>query len=553
MTDHGDFSYDPATRILRGILLPFGERSRTSVSGAEPIEFGADNIDLPRDASVVGLNRHHNRHDPVGRATFLEKRAEGVYSEFRIADTDEGDAYIRDNLDAFGKPKPGALRKLSAEVTDMVRDGARAVRARLTGAALVTEGAFASAALFAADDTVTVHGYDMPAESESSSSWSQTNSDGTGEESTTSTTEEAEDLGDGKKRITRTTTTVTTITEEPEADEKAEGEDTDKEEALMGNIVPGDGITITPSPTLDGMFAALARNNPDDLAPYAGAGDLFAIANIQHSGPSGATIGQDTQQTGYLGELWDKLPYQQRFIPLVTQETLTNYAMQGWRWVEGKSPEVGDYAGNVTDVPSNTVDTEPVTVNASRLAGGHALDRRFTDFNDQAVVASYVTHQADDYKRKADAKCLAAIMSAATATAPGSVPAGIAKGLAAIVDGALDVIGSENRPAYSLVSPELWRDIVLTPKDDVLAFLNAGFGLEEGDMAGFKIMPAPVGAGKVIVGAKEAVTFWQLGGEAPIRVDGVRPGQGATEIAVFGYYASLANNAKAVRSVTVAA
>lgn len=512
MTDHGDFSYDPEARKLRGIVLPFGELSRTSMSGAEPVMFGADSIDLPRDPSVITLNREHNRHDPVGRATFLEKRREGVYAEFAIADTDEGDDYL----------SRGNLRKLSAEVTGIVRDGAKALKARLTGAALVTEGAFASAALFAITSEET--------------------------EQHISEYTDADGITWTRKTETHTTTSSTDTT-------NAEGEEPEEEEeeALMGNIVPGDGITITPRPTLDGMFAALARNNPDDLAPYAGAGDLFAIANVQHSGPTGATIGQDTQQTGYLGELWDKLPYQQRFIPLVTQETLTNYAMQGWRWVEGKSPEVGDYSGNVTEVPSNAVDTEPVTVNASRLAGGHALDRRFTDFNDQTVIASYVTHQADDYKRKADAKCLAAIMSAATATAPGSVPAGIAKGLAAIVDGALDVIGSENRPAYSLVSPELWRDIVLTPKDDVLAFLNAGFGLEEGDMAGFKIMPAPVGAGKVIVGAKEAVTFWQLGGEAPIRVDGVRPGQGATEIAVFGYYASLANNAKAVRSVTVAA
>lgn len=537
---YGDFSYDPETRTLRGILLPFGETSRVSVSGAEPIMFGADSIDLPRDPSVVTLNRNHNRHDPVGRATLLEKREAGVYAEFRIADTDEGDAYLRDG---------GGLRKLSAEVAGIVRAGVRAVRSKLTGAALVAEGAFASAALFAVGETVTIDGYEHPAESESTSSWSQTNSDGTGEASTTTTTEEAEDLGDGTKRITRTTTTVTTITDQPDA-EPAE-EPNEETEALMGNIVPG-SATATPTRTLDGLFAAIARNDPDQLREYRGAGELFALKTVQHSGPTTLTIGADTQETGYLGELWSRAPYQRRLVPLVTNAVLTNYKMEGWRWVDGKTPEMDDYTGNVTEVPSNEVDTEPVEVNAARLAGGHRIDRRYRDFNDQAVIASYLTHQTDSYKRKTDGKVLAGLVAAATVTAPGTVPANIAKGLAAIVDGALGVIATENSPAFALVDPLLWRDILLTPKDDILAYLETGFGFEQGTGPGFALRPAAVGAGKVIVSAKEAFTFYELG-ETPIRVDGVVPGNGAEDVAAFGYWATLANNAAAIRSVTVAA
>lgn len=126
MTD-AQFSYDPATRTLRGILLPFGERSRPNITGNEGVMFSADSIELPRDPSVVTLNRNHNRYDPIGRATFLEKRREGVYAEFAVAQTDQGDEYLRN---------PGALRKLSAEVTDMVTEAAKVVRSRLTGAAL---------------------------------------------------------------------------------------------------------------------------------------------------------------------------------------------------------------------------------------------------------------------------------------------------------------------------------------------------------------------------------------------------------------------------------
>lgn len=539
-TSYGDFAYDPATRILRGLLLPFGEQSRVSISGAEPMMFGAASIDLPRDPSVITLNRNHDRHDPVGRAILLEKRAAGVYAEFRIADTDEGDAYLRDQRNT--------LRKLSAEVAGIVRSGARALRSKLTGAALVDEGAFASAALFALDDTVTVAGYEYPAESESSSSWSETRSDGSAHESVTTTVEEAEDLGDGTARITRTTTTVTTITEAGAA--PAEDTEEEESEALMGtNIVPG--TAVTPTPSLNGLFAAIAHNDPDQLRAYRGAGELFALKTLQHSGPTTLTVGADTQEAGYLGELWTRAPYQRRIVPLLGQEALTSYEMHGWRWAADKSPEMGDYPGNTVEVASNDLDTEPVTVTASRLAGAHRLDRRFRDFNDQAVVASYLVHQAEDYKRKTDAKALAAIIAAGTATVPGTVPTGIAKGLAAIVDGALGVIATENRPAYSLVSPELWRDIILTPKDDVLAFLNAGFGLEEGDVAGFRIQPAAVGVGKVVTAAKEALTFYELG-ETPIRIEGVAPGNGADDVAVFGYWATLTNNAAAIRTVTVA-
>jgi hypothetical protein len=525
------FSYDPSTRTLRGILLPFGELSRPSLTTAEPVMFSADAVDLPRDPSVVTLNRNHNRYDPVGRATFLEKRAEGVYAEFTIADTAEGDAYLTDERHT--------LRKLSAEVAGLVREGMHAVRSRLTGAALTPAGAFPSAGLFSAIET-TEHHDDTYTDAEGVT-WRRV-------EDTARTTE-----GD-------TTTTTTTVVEsidtpdtpDTEADEADDTETDNEEFALMpaSNIVPGASPAAPAAPTLNGLFAAIARNDPSALEPYREAGNLFALATLQQSGPSGVTIGADTQRTGYLGELWTRAPFNRRIVPLLQQMALTSWNMKGWRWVEGKTPEVADYAGNTAEVPTNALDTEPVEINAARLAGGHRIDRKFSDFNDQEVIASYLLHQTEDYKRKTDGKALAAILAAATTTAPGAVPAGVAKGLAAIVDAALGVIATENSPSYALVDPTLWRDILLTPKDDILAYLETGFGFEQGTGPGFTIRPAATG-GKVIVGAKEALTFYELG-ETPIRVEGVVPGNGANDVAVFGYWATLTNNAAAIRSVTPA-
>lgn len=486
MTGHA-FALDPDDaegRTVHGTLLPFGEESRLSITGAEPITFdGPDNVTVPADPSVITLHDEHDQYAPLGRATLAEPRPDGVYVKFAIARTPEGDAYLADI--ASGK-RSGAL---SPEVARLIRAGAKAVSGLITGAGAVGQGAFAGAHLFA---------------------------------------------------IGAVTDTTTNPSPSP------------TKEPIMTSIVPG-GAAAPEAPrpaTLNAMFAAIQRNDPDALQPFARAGEAFALGTIQNDGPAGRTIGADTAETGYLGELWSRRAYQRRYVPLVTSRSLTNWTMQGWRFLT--EPVVADYAGNTAEVPSNVVDTEPVTLTAARLASGHRLDRRFEDFNDQSVISSFMDKQSESYARVSDGKCLSGMVAAATATAPGAVPAGVAKGLAAIVDGALGVIDTENRPAFAIVSPELWRDIVLMKDDDKLGFLNAGFGLEEGDLDGFKIVPGAVGAGKVLVGAREAYEFYELPG-VPIRVSGIIPGNGATDIAVFGYWAALAANAAALRIVTVAA
>lgn len=486
-----DFAVDADARTLKGILLPYNEASRLSVSGAEPIMYGPDTISLPRDPASVTVNDEHNKYAPLARATVLEHRPDlgGVYAEFSVFDTDEGDAYLAN---------PDRPNKLSPEIAGIVRRGVQGLAGIVTGAAFTRAGAWAGAHLFALGDITT-----------------------------------------------ELDTTADTDTDQPD-----EGDH--QEETPMPTIVP-DQQTAQPqspaAPSLNGLFSALQRRDPDMLQPYVAAGESFALAQVQQSGPSAVTIGADVQETGYLGELWQRRPYARRFVPLVQSVALTNYVMQGWRWVT--EPVVADYTGNATEVPSAPVDTEPVTVTAQRLAGGHRIDRRFEDFNDQSVISSFLDKQTESYARVSDGKCLAGLVAAAQATTPGTVPTGVAKGLAAIVDGALGVVNTENRPSFAIVSPELWRDIVLMKENDKLAFLNAGFGLEEGDAESFKIVPGSVGTGKVLVGAREAFQFYELPG-VPIRVQGTQPGNGASDLAVFGYWGTLATNSAALRIVTVA-
>ncbi|GEB94391.1 phage major capsid protein [Microbacterium lacticum] len=512
MTD-AFFSVNVETRRIRGLLIPYGELSAPNVSGTEPVMFSAGTVTLPTDPSIVTLNEAHDQLEPRGRAVELEETAEGVVAEFEIAKTPEGDQLL---AAAQQTPRP----RLSAELRGLVRRGADAVSSALRGAAVVPQGAFQSAALFAALDPI--------------------------EEAVDDLIEAVADV------VTDTPDEAPAATDNPEGDEPEKEEDMTAQAATVpaGLVPPAIKKDTT---TADGLFAAVAAvksGNPDAVKAYTGGDALFAISTVQHSGPTTKTIGADTEIPAYVGELWKRRKYAQRFIPLLTPGTLTSYKVLGWQW--DVEPEVGDYAGNTAEIPSNAVDTKPLTADAARIAGGHKIDRKYLDFNDNGVIASYFDHMTEDTARKLDAKALAAIIAAATTTAPGTVPAGIAKGLAAVVDGALGVIGTENTPAFALVSPELWRDIILSPKDDVLAYLSAGFGLEEGSASGFKILPATIGTGKVMVGAKEAIQFFQLPG-APIRVEGIDPHHGAFDPAVFAYWAQITANTAAIRSVTVAA
>jgi hypothetical protein len=484
LASFGDFTFDPDARTLRGLLIPFGEKSRTASTGQSEVEFSADTIDLPRDPSVVTLNREHNRHDPVGRAVELTKSARGVEATFQLADTDEADDWL--------SRQKSTLRKLSAEVIF----AADKVRAKLTGSALVTEGAFASAGLFAlAED----------AEPE------------TPDEDTPS--------------------------EEPEAAEAVESEDAVTDIATLPEGVQPAGDPKTVDTSASALFSAIAKHGENGDASA-----LFAISNVQASGPSGAAIAADTQNPEYLGEIWAKNPYSRKFLPLFEQRSLTSFKVDGWRWVT--TPTVAAYSGNVSDVPSNTVDTEPVTATARRIAGGHKIDRRFADFGDQGVIESYMQKMTESYARVSDADILGQAVTASTAVSLGSASGGPVA-LDAIVDGALGVIASENTPNFAVVSPELWRDIVLTGKNDTLGYLQAGFGLEEGSVEGFRIIPGAVGTGNVLVGSKNALTVFELPG-APIRVEGISPHQGSIDPALYGYLAHLVNNSAALSLVDTA-
>lgn len=256
-----------------------------------------------------------------------------------------------------------------------------------------------------------------------------------------------------------------------------------------------------------------------------------------------------TNEKQWIDEVWSGRAYQAKYIPLITPGVLTSMSILGWRFKVDKSPTVAAYAGGGAQPDSNNVQTEAVTATAARLAGAWAIDRIHRDFPSPSFWSGFFRTAADNYLRQADTKAVEAIVTGAgTALEGGTVGTDVAKAAAYIVDGAMAIL-EYGTPSFALVAPELYRELLLTKRNDVLEYLNMALGLEQGQVQNFTIQPySGLAADQVLVGAKEAMTFYQLPG-SPIRVDVESVSTGNLEEAVFGYYGSIVNDARALALV----
>ena len=539
----GDFAVDQAARTVRGLLMPWGEQSRLSMSKTEPISFDRGTLEVPADFSVIGANRDHDRHDPVGRATDIEDTDQGLVATFTIARTPQGD-------DLLKQIESGKYRKLSAEVADLVRSGAKAVKARLTGAAFASEGAFASAALFAIGDIEDVEEVDPEAggatTTEEKRSEEFTDADGkTWVRNVVTTT-----VTDGG---TTTITTTETITQ-PETPAEEEPE--------VGNATMLAGAqTGTRKPAgKDAFFALLAAHDAgrlpaDQLAHLERDGrhtGLFALTDVKYDGTGGVTTG--LQQPQWIGEVWVGNDYAQKYVPLFEHGDLNSLKFIGYQW--DVKPTGGDWAGNKTEVKSGPVKFKAVEASASRYAMAHDIARELQDlkvFGDTSFFDAYFKAGAEDYARWVDAKVITAAKATAV-TLKADNPAGLAIGpaMSALVDGAAAIIAANATPTFAVVELSYWKQIAKTPSKDVLGYLNAQLGLtsESGQLDSFSLIPSTdLAAGNVLVGAQKALTVRELPG-APIRVDALDVARGGIDHGLFGYAGVQVNKPDALQLVT---
>ena len=536
-------------RIVSGLLLPYGEIGQTNL-GRFSIDQGTVNI--PADPAIVTLNVDHNREEPVGRATELTETAAGIVGTFKIANTEEGDNLLAEIAD-------GTRAKLSAEVKNVVIRARKAVSGSLFGAAVVAQGAFPSAALLAefAEDT------------------------------------DPEEEGENVAEDATLEAQILDVIPDPQGNVEEIITDDVPEQVIVDVVNPVDGAvestvfvpeTPTATPDNQGVNPMGAATAPETLQAHKAApvsqGLATVVNQLSEAAKSGSrslfaeiaqrddakavtslfaaleditfdgvgSVGVNTSQPQWLGELWGGRSYERKYIPLIGSGALTALTMEAWKW--NAKPSVAAWTGNKTAVPSNEPSTTPVTISGQRYAGAHDWAREFRDFGRTDVIESALRAMTESYAKVTDIATIDALIAGATDVVAGTATSQVAwnrimDGVEAIIDTAV--------PTFAVVASDLYRELVMTTSNDSLAYLNASLGLETGTAAGFSIIPSSeLEAGTVLVGAREAAVSYELGG-SPIRVEAEAISVGGFDIGLFGYHAVNVVNAGALALVAPAA
>jgi HK97 family phage prohead protease len=490
----------PDDRVRSGILVPWGEPGRTNL-GLKKVHRGA--LTLTADAKIVGIYGH-NREAAVSRVISTEDRPEGLFGRIKIARTALGDQLLAEIDD-------GARDALSIEFSDLEFDAAGDVTAaRLDFVAHVPVGAYDSARIDLAatvNDTTGAPPVTQP---------------------DTLAAAPADDVAALRAEIAELRTAL------PSA----------------ASVLSTAGLPASTAPAGDGvqrmatLQAALAT---DSATPEMRA----ALADITNSDLSlfhrPAGIGQ---------ELWSGGGYVRRFVPLFTQKPLTSWKFGGWRWTQG--PVVGDYAGDKAEIPTNEVSVAPVEGTAQRVAGGWDIDRKFRDFGDADFWAGFYAAQAESYAEKTDRIAATALIAAARdITVDANVPTEYATVNVAQADilkatalgqAILEDTPNVRRPAdFVLMNSADWLGLMDLTNLDLPAFLSL-LGVQPGSFLRSPLVPA----GKVILGVTPSISFYELGGGAPIRVEALDVARAGIDSAVYGYCGTLVNRPGGVISVPIA-
>lgn len=493
--EFGMFAVDQDTRTVRGIIIPWDESSRVSSTKNAPVKFRNGDIRVPRDHTVIGLNKQHDRYDPMGRGAKFEPVEAGLYSEWRIADTDEGDEWLADH---------GELVRLSPELRDIVRNADGTATATLTGAALVSEGAFASAGLFAVD--------------------------GDDEETPVESPED------------ETTDEAPATTDNEPVSEQDDEEKEDAVAAATASEVMLAGTPTKPALTKSGYFRMIddvmggraSAETRKFVAENAGQGEsgMFALSDVDYDGSGG--VGAKMTPAQWIGEV-ETLPYIAQWSDLFPQENLTSLVLGGWKW--GTRPTGGTWTGNKDAIPSNTPTITPVSDTAIRWAGGHDIAREHRDFGTPGFFESYNSAMRESYELWKDQTVVRTEVLAGATDLEADNPSGltIGAGWSALIDGAAAVVAAGFTPTFANVELSLWKSMMKVPSSDTLGYLEAALNLEAGTLSGFSFRPVTgITTGHVIVGSRAAGAVYQLPG-SPIRAEALNIANGGIDVGLFGY------------------
>lgn len=498
-----------SSRQIAGMVLPWRTPGRTS-RGKVRVD-SADAIKLPKDLSRVKL-LHGHRHEggkAVGHLIEATPLDEGLHMRFQLGTGDPATAALTaaaENIDDG----------LSVELTDVkIAGSGRLTASRLDAVALVAVPAFddARVAEVTASACTCNHGDDQDDD--------QDDEDGEDEQ-----TPPAEDDADDDQ-----TPDDETDEEDTMPKNKSQRRLSTVNASAPNSIGPKGGTTAAPALTASTVAEVLsAARRGDQLDDTLSA----ALEDITH------TDMLDSEQPSWLGEIWDGRSYERSVTDLVTPKTLTAFRMTGFRVTD--KPGVDWWDGDKEDIPSFPMAVEPVEFKAKKIAGGNDIAREWVDFGWTEMIAAYWRGMADSYAMLTDGYIAKQIADAAASI-------GSAKDvLRAAVRGATHIANSTNAPAsYVLLNPSDAESILDITAQNEPAYLDA-FGPLAAP-GSWRTSPL-VDEGKVIVGQKSAIEYYELAG-SPLRVNAVDIARGGYDYAMFGYCAAFLRDERGLVSVDI--
>jgi hypothetical protein len=532
---------DKASRTATGLVAPYGSIGYTNVG---KLRFQKGSITWPDDLSRVKLMDYHQT-PPVAVAycSALTETDLGQIMTFQFGSTDLATQALQEALD---RTRDGLSVELAEYVT--AADGETVVSSTGTAVALVPVPAFADARV---TSVAAAHHH---------------------QEGTTTMDENTQEPA-VQAAATATVAVTGPIVEAPPADAPADapaadaglspavvaqafqsfirgdsgaaavlaqaagvGEPARIPDGLGGGAVPGRGHHFTRAE----VTAALGRVIRGESRPQVEA----ALSDIVNT-----NVYEVVGQESYVGQLWSAKTYNRRFVPLLNNKPLTSWQVRGWKW--GTRPGGAAYAGDKAAIPSNSPTVVPADTEASRWAGGHDLDIKFRHFGDTEFLDAYAAAMNDDYAVDSDAVALAAILaSASTPTGWDSLGAGKNVIYGAMLAGDLmaTALDQDVEPDYYLVSRVDRRALLDIVDDDKPAFMSM-FGVDPEKF----IASSSVATGFVYAGMKNALTWYELGGGSPLRVEALDLVKGGVDEAFFGYYATLLHDARGIVKVDLTA
>lgn len=484
-------------RTIDGLVLPYGPGGSTSI-GVVTASVGS--VRLPPDLSRVKLLSGHSTDPagavPVGVAIAADETDDGLRMTFRVGSTTAGDT-------ALLEASEGLRDGLSVELFGPRLDARRHLTDGLiTAVSLVPVPAFEDARVTAGREDTETDG--DPAEDDTENESEDTVSNTDTPDGGTAPAETAPDNGDGGELTAAQAAGFTA--------------------GQAGRIVTGNRPLSLAQAT--DAIASLVAGTPDATA---------ALEDVTSSGVLSALA------PAWLGELWSGIPFTREVVPTFSPGVLRGRKAHGWRWVT--KPTVDDYAGDKADVPSNTVATEAVEVDAKRLAGAHDIDRAFWDFGDTEVINGYFAAMTQSYAIESDdraAKFAVASAAGNTIEAQPDLIHAAAKARQAIK------LATRTEASTYLVHPDDAFGLLAITTLDNPAYLDL-LGVDPSKF----LTSDQAKKGSVIAYAKPAMTFFELSG-SPIRVQAEHIAKGGRDAALFGYYATLLNDQRGVVEVPIA-